>query len=187
MRGPRKSMKRGEWITLETFPYLKKGAVTARRSSNKKKERKKMNKDKRKTRSWEQRDYNVQFQKLFWTWQNNHNPFEDNSNTHLSDITYCFPVATVNHTAFLLMTSFCCESQFMVGAVIKSKHHVEINMKQEMRAAVPKLSPRCEKLCSTLRCTHPISKQLWLFKNKIKILLLLWIHVYYFFKQLLSC
>ena len=41
MRGPRKSIKRGEWITLETFPYLKKGAVTARRPSNKKeKERK---------------------------------------------------------------------------------------------------------------------------------------------------
>lgn len=40
MRGPRKSMSRGEWITLETFPYLKKGAVIARRSSNKKKERK---------------------------------------------------------------------------------------------------------------------------------------------------
>lgn len=55
MRRPRKSIKRREWITLETFPYLKKGAVTARRSSNRKgkerKERKKMNKDKRKTRS----------------------------------------------------------------------------------------------------------------------------------------
>ena len=41
MRGPIKSIKRGECITLEIFPYLKKGAVTARRSSNKKeKERK---------------------------------------------------------------------------------------------------------------------------------------------------
>ena len=130
-----------------------------------------MNKDKRKTRSWEQRDHNVQFQKLFSTWQNNHNPFEDNSNTHLSDITYCFPVATVNHTAFLLMTSFCCESQFMVGAVIKSKHGGETDGEQEMRVAVSNQIPGFERLCPAplAHHTHAASMRLWLFKDETKI------------------
>ena len=36
---------------------------------------------------------------------------------------HSFTVSTLNHTVFLLMTSYLCESEFMVAvAVIKSKH-----------------------------------------------------------------
>lgn len=95
----------------------------------------------------------------------------------------CF---NIRSHCFLPMTSYLCETRFLVAVVIKSKvlHENQYGTGNESDRVT--LILRFEKPSVSKRHTNPTSEYLWFCKNEVKMLFVFFFNVYYIF-QMAEC